>query len=156
MRTKRSWPVAAARRGFAALLAAALPAKRARFKPARATSAASSPDRGGPEAGVWVIAETNELPTKFVRIVVTDDQGRYLMPDLPKASYDVWVRGYGSSIRGSPRRRPARRSTSRRHRADSARRRGVLPGRLLVLAAHVPDEERVSRHRAAGNGISPT
>src|SRR5687767_2532387 len=50
---------------------------------------------GGPEAGVWVIAETTELPTKFVRIVVTDDRGRYLIPDLPKANYSVWVRGYG-------------------------------------------------------------
>jgi hypothetical protein len=49
----------------------------------------------GPEAGVWVIAETTELGTKFVRMVVTDDRGRYLVPDLPKASYSVWVRGYG-------------------------------------------------------------
>jgi hypothetical protein len=49
----------------------------------------------GPEAGVWVIAETTDLPTKFARIVVTDDRGRYLMPDLPKANYSVWVRGYG-------------------------------------------------------------
>src|SRR5581483_9122796 len=49
----------------------------------------------GPEAGVWVIAETTGLPTKFARIVVTDDRGRYLLPDLPKASYKVWVRGYG-------------------------------------------------------------
>jgi hypothetical protein len=49
----------------------------------------------GPEAGVWVIAETNDLPTKFARIVVTDDQGRYVIPDLPKANYQVWVRGYG-------------------------------------------------------------
>ena len=49
----------------------------------------------GPESGVWVIAETHDLPTKFVRIVVTDDQGRYLIPDLPKATYAVWVRGYG-------------------------------------------------------------
>src|SRR5215510_4662315 len=49
----------------------------------------------GPEAGVWVIAETRELPTRFARIVVTDDRGRYLVPDLPKANYDVWVRGYG-------------------------------------------------------------
>ena len=49
----------------------------------------------GPEAGVWVIAETTELPTKFARIVVTDDQGRYLVPDLPTANYNVWVRGYG-------------------------------------------------------------
>ena len=49
----------------------------------------------GPEAGVWVIAETTEMPTKFAKIVVTDDRGRYLMPDLPKANYSVWVRGYG-------------------------------------------------------------
>ena len=49
----------------------------------------------GPEAGVWVIAETNDLPTKFAKIVVTDAQGRYVIPDLPKANYTVWVRGYG-------------------------------------------------------------
>ena len=42
-----------------------------------------------------MIAETNELPTKFARIVVTDEQGRYLIPDLPAANYSVWVRGYG-------------------------------------------------------------
>ena len=49
----------------------------------------------GPEAGVWVIAETHDLPVRFIRIVVTDDQGRYVIPDLPKAKYDIWVRGYG-------------------------------------------------------------
>src|SRR5438270_2675126 len=49
----------------------------------------------GPEAGVWVIAETSDLPTKFVKIVVTDDRGRYVLPELPKASYNIWVRGYG-------------------------------------------------------------
>ena len=49
----------------------------------------------GPEAGVWVIAETRELPTRLIKIVVTDDQGRYLLPGLPKSNYDVWVRGYG-------------------------------------------------------------
>jgi hypothetical protein len=49
----------------------------------------------GPEAGVWVIAETTDLPTRFARMVVTDDQGRYVVPDLPKANYNIWVRGYG-------------------------------------------------------------
>ena len=49
----------------------------------------------GPEAGVWVIAETRDLPTRYAKMVVTDDQGRYVVPDLPKAKYQVWVRGYG-------------------------------------------------------------
>ena len=49
----------------------------------------------GPEAGVWVIAETRALPTPFARIVVTDDEGRYVVPDLPEADYEVFVRGYG-------------------------------------------------------------
>jgi hypothetical protein len=49
----------------------------------------------GVEAGVWVIAETTDLPTKLAKIVVTDDRGRYVMPELPKATYRVWVRGYG-------------------------------------------------------------
>jgi hypothetical protein len=49
----------------------------------------------GPEAGVWVIAETHDLPTRYAKMVVTDDQGRYVVPDLPAAHYKVWVRGYG-------------------------------------------------------------
>src|SRR5207237_685773 len=64
--------------------------------------ATGAPDVGGvvtssngPEDGVWVIAETTELPTKFAKAVVTDDQGRYVIPELPKATYNVWVRGYG-------------------------------------------------------------
>src|SRR3954468_12560753 len=52
-------------------------------------------DNGRPEAGVWVIAETRDLPTPFWKVVVTDDQGRFAVPDLPKANYAVWVRGYG-------------------------------------------------------------
>ena len=68
----------------------------------------------GPEAGVWVIAETTDLPTRFARIVVTDDKGRYLIPDLPLANYNVWVRGYGL--------------------VDSPKMRAV-PGRQLNLSA---------------------
>src|SRR5437870_10565847 len=49
----------------------------------------------GPEAGVWVIAETKDLLTNFIKIVVTDDQGKFMVPDLPTANYKVWVRGYG-------------------------------------------------------------
>ncbi len=49
----------------------------------------------GPEAGVWVIAETTDLPTRYIKSVVTDDRGRYLIPDLPWANYTIWARGYG-------------------------------------------------------------
>lgn len=49
----------------------------------------------GPEAGVWVIAETTDLPTRYAKVVSTDDQGRFVIPELPRANYKVWVRGYG-------------------------------------------------------------
>ena len=87
--------------GFVLILSAALAGRSAPQASSNAVSV-DGDDLGGvvtsakgPEAGVWVIAETSELPTKFVRIVVTDDRGRYLLPDLPKANYNVWVRGYG-------------------------------------------------------------
>ena len=77
----------------------------------------------GPEAGVWVIAETSSLPTKFVRIVATDDQGRYLLPDLPGADYEVFVRGYGL--------------------VDSPR-QTANPGQHLDLEAHVAPTPRAA------------
>ena len=60
----------------------------------------------GPEAGVWVIAETDEFETTFRKIVVTDDAGRFVVPDLAAASYDVWVRGYGLRDSAKTRARP--------------------------------------------------
>src|SRR5260221_2296596 len=64
------------------------------------------------EAGVWLIAETDELPTKFAKIVVTDERGRFVIPELPKASYQVWVRGYGlvdsKKVKATPGRAPLR------------------------------------------------
>src|SRR5689334_2170497 len=62
--------------------------------------------KNGPEAGVWVIAETRELGTRFAKVVVTDDKGRYVIPDLPQATYDIWVRGYG--LADSPKVKSAR------------------------------------------------
>ena len=49
----------------------------------------------GAEEGVWVIAETDDLATRFIKSVVTGDDGRFLIPELPAARYKVWVRGYG-------------------------------------------------------------
>ena len=95
----------------------------------------------GPEAGVWVIAETTELPTKFAKIVVTDDRGRYLMPDLPKANYSVWVRGYGlvDFAQGADRAW----QDPEPHRGGGAESRGggrILSGHLLVLDAEGPGQ----------------
>jgi hypothetical protein len=97
MRIAREWYLGAAVVGFAAALAFA-PAKLS----AQVSVAIDADDIGGvvtgpsgPEAGVWVIAETNDLGTRMAKMVVTDDQGRYVIPDLPKAKYKVWVRGYG-------------------------------------------------------------
>src|ERR1043166_6341286 len=101
MKTKRLLYIGVAAAGFFVLVSASLPRIGGRnlsgssLQPGEHEIGGVVTGPRGPEAGVWVIAETNELPTKFVRIVVTDDQGRYLIPDLPKASYSVWVRGYG-------------------------------------------------------------
>ena len=87
----------------------------------------------GPEAGVWVIAETTELPTKYAKIVVTDDQGRYVIPDLPNANYQVWgARLWAGGLADVARQtRPADQS----HDGAGAQRAGggaVLSGDLLV------------------------
>ena len=65
---------------------------------------------GGPEAGVWVIAETKSLGTPYRKIVVTNDAGRFVLPQLPRASYDVWVRGYGLTDSAKVSALPSRRS----------------------------------------------
>src|SRR5258708_20582105 len=88
----------------------------------------------GPEAGVWVIAETTSLPTKFARIVVTDDRGCYVMADLAEAGYEVWVRGYGL--------------------VDSARVR-TEPGRHVALTAVIaPDARAAAQYYPAGYWFS--
>jgi hypothetical protein len=101
MRTKRLWSLCMAAVAIAVLLVPASVGLNA--QPTTGAGVRIDQDdiggvvtgANGPEAGVWVIAETTDLPTKFAKIVVTDDQGRYVMPDLPKANYSLWVRGYG-------------------------------------------------------------
>ena len=110
----------------------------------------------GPEAGVWVIAETNELPTRFVRIVVTDDQGRYLIPDLPKAGYDVWVRGYG--LVDSPKSKATGGKTLdlKATPAPNARAAAAYyPAGYWLSMLRVPDRSDFPGTGLSGNGISP-
>ena len=117
----------------------------------------------GPEAGVWVIAETTDLPTRYTKSVVTDDQGRYVIPDLPIANYQVWVRGYG--LVDSPKMRAKPGQHPQPHRREGARRalgRALLSGDLLVhddedpaggglRRAHRHSEEHHARDLAAAD-----
>jgi hypothetical protein len=110
----------------------------------------------GPEAGVWVIAETSDLPTKFAKIVVTDDRGRYLLPDLPNASYTVWVRGYG--LVDSPK-RPAKPGTRLNLRATPAPNPRAAaqyyPAGYWYSMLKVPPESDFPGTGPEGNGINP-
>ena len=102
----------------------------------------------GPEAGVWVIAETDDLETHFIKIVVTNDEGRFLLPELPDAAYQVWVRGYGlaDSIPVEAQ-RGCRPQVDRHyaHHTHGGRRR--LPGELLVFAGRGAAGERIPWYR---------
>ena len=110
----------------------------------------------GPEAGVWVIAETLDLPTRFSKTVVTDSLGRYLIPDLPDATYDVWVRGYG--LVDSPKRRltPGTRENLAAVVAPDARAAAeYYPAAHWFSLIEVPEESEFPGTGPEGNGISP-
>jgi hypothetical protein len=156
MKTIRSLGLASLVAAVAALVAAAAPsgAPTVTVGPDDIGGVVTGPR--GPEAGVWVIAETHELPTKFVRIVVTDDQGRYLIPDLPKATYEVWVRGYGlvdspKSRSGIGRSLPLTAVTAPDARAAAA----YYPAGHWLSLLRVPDKREFPGTGASGNGISP-
>ena len=110
----------------------------------------------GPEAGVWVIAETHDLPTKFVRIVVTDDEGRYLIPDLPRAKYSVWVRGYGLVDSPKSIASPAQTLNLRATLAPTARAAAYYyPAGYWFSLLKVPAASEFPGTGPTGNGISP-
>src|SRR6188768_3007594 len=83
----------------------------------------------GPEAGVWVIAETRDLPVRYIKSVVTDDRGRFVVPDLTAASYQVWARGYGL--------------------VDSVKATAKPGQRLSITALLAPDEAIAARYYPA-------
>jgi hypothetical protein len=110
----------------------------------------------GPEAGVWVIAETTELPTRFIRIVVTDDRGRYLLPDLPRATYSVWVRGYGLVDSPKQRTSPGRPLNLTAVAAPNPRAAAqYYPAGYWLSLMRVPERSEFPGTGPRGNGISP-
>jgi hypothetical protein len=110
----------------------------------------------GPEAGVWVIAETEDLPTTFTRIVVTDDEGRYLIPDLPEAGYQVWVRGYG--LVDSPKESAVPGNSldlTAVPAPDALMASHYFPAGYWLSLIEVPGHDQFPGTGARGNGISP-
>jgi hypothetical protein len=110
----------------------------------------------GPEAGVWVIAETTDLPTPYVKEVVTDDRGRYLIPDLPKAKYIVWARGYGlvdsPKLRGEPGKLLDLTPTVAPDAKTAAQ---YYPANYWYSLLEVPGKNEFPGTGPTGNGISP-
>jgi streptogramin lyase len=110
--------------------------------------------RSGPEAGVWVIAETRDLGTRFAKIVVTDDRGRYVLPDLPDAHYRVWVRGYGlvdsPKLAAQPGRIVDLEAAVAPSRAAAAQ---YYPAIYWFSLLKVPDRSRFPGTGPNGNGI---
>ena len=152
--------------GGAALgLSAATWARLSAQQPAPASRIAVDPDdiagtvtsARGPEAGVWVIAETTDTPTRLRKIVVTDDQGRYLLPDLPvKATFSIWTRGYGlvdsAKVRATPGRQLALRATVAPDARSAAR---IYPANYWYSLINIPPESEFPGTGPAGNGIGP-
>jgi hypothetical protein len=111
----------------------------------------------GPEAGVWVIAETTDLPTKLTKIVVTDDQGRYRIPDLPKANYSVWVRGYGLVDSAHVASAPGKTLNLKASIApDAAAAAAYYPAIYWYSMIKIPGKGEFPGTGQSGNGIEPS
>ena len=121
------------------------------------TSAAWSPGRADRKPASGSIAETTDLPTRLIKSVVTDDQGRYLLPDLPKANYDVWVRGYGlvdsPKVKAAPGKAAASDGGCRRRARE--RRRSTIRRSTGSSLLQVPPKSDFPGTGPTGNGISP-
>ncbi|MEP7308407.1 MAG: carboxypeptidase-like regulatory domain-containing protein [Acidobacteriota bacterium] len=109
----------------------------------------------GPEAGVWVIAETRDTPTRLIKSVVTDDQGRYLVPDLPKGNYDVWVRGYGLVDSAKSKATPGTRVNLKAVTAPNAKAAAAYyPAQYWFALLQVPPPTDFPGTGPQGNGIA--
>jgi hypothetical protein len=110
----------------------------------------------GPEAGVWVIAETTDLPTRYIKEVVTDDRGRYLIPALPAAKYTVWARGYGlvdsPKIQAQPGKQVDLKPSVAPDKKTAAQ---IYPANYWYAMLKVPEKNEFPGTGPNGNGISP-
>src|SRR5438093_1821354 len=109
----------------------------------------------GPEAGVWVIAETKDLLTNFIKIVVTDDQGRFMLPELPNANYSVWVRGFGLVDSPKATMKPATNSVTLKAIPAKTPQEAaqVYPGNYWLSLMQPPEPNLFPGTGAQGNGV---
>ena len=160
--TGRGWHLKFAVVALTMFVAATLVSVRGQQAPAR-NVAVDSDDIGGvvtgpkgPEAGVWVIAESTGLPTRLIKTVVTDDQGRYLVPDLPKGTYDLWVRGYGlvdgPKVKATPGKQVALTALAAPNPRAAA---DYYPAQYWLSLLQVPPKSDFPGTGPSGNGISP-
>src|SRR5204862_2911365 len=111
----------------------------------------------GPEAGVWVIADTRDLPTRLIKSVVTDDRGRFLVPDLPSAEYDLWVRGYGLIDSPKTKATPGKVVNLKAVPApDKKAAAQYYPAQYWYALLQVPPKSDFPGTGPQGNGISPS
>jgi hypothetical protein len=109
----------------------------------------------GLEAGVWVIAETTDLPTRYIKEVVTDDQGRYLIPSLPAANYTVWARGYGLVDSAKVQAHPGKQIDLKPSVAPDKKTAALLyPGNYWYALLKVPEKNEFPGTGPKGNGIA--
>ena len=110
----------------------------------------------GPEGGVWVIAETTDLGTRYIKEVVTDDRGRYLIPELPKAKYTVWARGYGLVDSPKVQTETGKQVDLKPAVAPDAKTASKLyPANYWYSMMKVPDKKEFPGTGPTGNGINP-
>jgi hypothetical protein len=147
----RGWIAAALLTAAIAWIAAAQTASRQSFISGTVQSAQ------GPEAGVWVIAETRDLPTNFIKIVVTDDRGRFVIPDLPAANYNVWVRGYGLLDTVPVQLKPGATGVTLKPEIAKTPREAarVYPGNYWLSLLQPPAKSEFPGTGSQGNGLGP-
>ena len=152
----RLW-LAVAGLGAALAAGAAMPAAESAAGDAEGYISGVVESAAGPEAGVWVIAETGDLGTKFVKIVVTDDDGRFVLPQLPDATYDVWVRGYGLVDSAKVQLAPPLDDAALEAvvAPDEAAAAEYYPGNYWYSLIEPPAPSEFPGTGPAGNGISP-
>ena len=101
---------------------------------------------GNPEAGVWVIAETDDLPTEYRKLVVTDDVGRFVLPEMPSAEYKLWVRGYGLADSDKTKAQVGNEVTLTVRSAENARKAAIIyPANYWLTLVDPPSADELEK-----------